>query len=103
MGGLGPLDWPTTLGKMEGELDARLDGVRRHEATYAALLRPAGGGRDGAAAAILRQPPAGELRMVAAARAEVEAADVVSAPEEVALRRWLAAYREWAEKLGAEP
>ncbi len=103
MGGLGAHDWPATLGKMAGELDAMLDGVRRHEATYAALLRPAGGGRDGTAADILRQPPAGELRMVVAARAEVEAADVVSAPEEVALRRWLASYREWAERTGVEP
>ena len=100
MGGLGPLDWPTTLGKMAGDLDAMLDGVRRHEATYATLLRAGGGGRDGAAADILRQPPAGELRMVAAARAELEAADVASAPVEVALRGWLNSYGEWAERTG---
>ena len=100
MGGLGPLDGPTTLGNMAGELDARLDGLRRHEATYAAMLRADGGGRDGTAAEILRQPPATESTMVVAARAEVEAADVVSAPEEVTLRRWLAAYREWAERNG---
>ena len=100
MGGLGPLDWPTTLGKIAGELDARLDGVRRHEATYVTLLRADGGGRDGAAAEILRRPTATESTTVVAARAEVEAADVVSAPEEVALRRWLAAYREWADRNG---
>ena len=102
MGGLGPLDWRQALGKMAGDLDAMLDGVLRHEATYAALLRPAGGGRDGTAAEILRQPPAAELRLMGVARAEVEAADVVSAPEEVALRRWLAASREWAERNGVE-
>ena len=102
MGGLGTLDWRQTLGKMADDLDAVLEGVGRHEATYAALLRPAGGGRDGTAAEILRQPPAAEFRLMGQARAEVEAADVVSAPEEAVLRRWLASYREWAERNGAE-
>lgn len=100
MGELGPPDWPTSLGNMAGDLDARLERLTRHEATYATILRGGGGGRDGAAAEVLRQPPAGELRMVVAARAELEAADLVSAPEEVALRRWLDSSREWAERTG---
>ena len=102
MGELGPLDWPKTLGKMAAHLDAMLDGLRRHEATYAPLLRGSPAGRDGAAAAILRQPPTAELRMVAAARAEVEASDADAAPVETAVRQWVVSYREWLGRLGAE-
>ena len=99
MGELGPPDWPKTLGKMAARLDALLDGVRRHEATDASLSSATPSGGDGGATAILRQPPAAELKLVAAARAEVEAADADSAPVDADVRQWVASYHAWAERL----
>lgn len=96
MGGLGPLDWPKTLGKMEAGLDAVRDGVRRHESTYAALLRPYADDARGTASLLLIAPAAAEAKAVEAARAEVAAADALLAREEDAVRHWLDAYQKWA-------
>lgn len=100
MGGLGPLDWPNTLGKMEAGLDAVSDGLRRHESTYAALLRPDAGDARGTASVLLKTPAAAEAKAVESSRAEVAAADAVLAREEDAVRHWLDAYQTWAERAG---
>lgn len=100
MGGLGPLEWPNTLGKMEAGLDAVRDGLRRHESTYAALLRPDADAARGTASLLLKAPAAGETKAVEASRAEVAAADALLAREEDAVRHWLDAYQEWAGRAG---
>lgn len=100
MGGLGPLDWPKTLGKMEAGLDAVRDGLRRHESTYAALLRPDIDDARGTATLLVKAPAAAEAKAVEASRAEVAAADAVLAREEDAVRHWLDAYHKWAERAG---
>ena len=96
MGGLGPLDWPKTLGKMEAGLDAVRDGLRRHESTYAALLRPDADDARGTAFLLLKAPAAAEGKAVEASRAEVAAADALLAREEDAARHWLDTYLKWA-------
>ncbi len=100
MGGLGPLDWPKTLGKMEAGLDAVRDGLRRHESTYAALLRPDADDARDTASLLLKATAAAEEKAVEASRAEVAAADAMLAREEDAVRHWLDAYQQWPERAG---
>ena len=87
MGDLGSDAGPKTLGEVAAAIDALFDGLRRHEATYAVLMRETPTGQD--------RDSVGWSNVT-----EVAAADDRLARAEDAVRHWLDCYRDWSSRLG---
>ena len=87
MGDLGSDAGPNTLGEVAAAIDALLDGLRRHEATYADVLRetPTGEGQDSIAWSKVAEVAATDDRLARAADA---------------VRHWLGRHRDWSSRLG---